>query len=813
MNFRKYFFIATAVFLVLFTVFLSAVFLRYRSWSSDPHRAEKLTAYFSSVTKSEFRYQSLGWRLLPFPAVHFSDPVFKFKSDLHHELKARSLVLSLDLVKLVSGSFGFSELHLREGVWEGQIEAPKGIHNFTVDHIDLKTSALRSDQPVKIYMSGDTGGRRKAVVIHGDVKLPELDEPRLDGLGFEVQVLTRNFQFKDSPEWEFLGGVPSSGVSDFLIELKHQPSGGRIDFSGDAGLHDLAFRSAVEKVPAAVYKLGNLQVKFAGYFSPKSDELKLTQCSAELPFSRVNLQGAYLPHHREFRSMTFSFTNVKWDELFTYFPDLKNHTPSYIGLSGLSDLSFSLNGFPNHLKIYGDFDLTHTLFTYGRFFQKAKEKPFHLKSDLDWAAELLSGEFSGNVEALTFKGNLPEWRPTGAMKINFITNSFAADQLPGFVPLLSSYELGGNMKMFANFDGNFKSAEPFQKMFHLNMQDGRILRKGTGSGFKDLDLDLDFGPLMMEAKAPRFSLGGSFFAATLKAVQPEKDPRWVGHLTSEKLVAANVWKEWKDFWGGENAAWLESLHPLVRKMILNEDLFESLKLDFSSENKNYKVESLEASLFGGQLTASGGVQGQKSEIQMKGKGMDAARLSRFLGASQPALEGRVDWAARLEGSHTSDRSDWSGPLSLSMKEGFLNHFGYVQAFEEMETLKKASTPGSDKMPFRFLRMNGRLENETLQVDQVNFENEQVQIEGEGQITGEGALDFRLKTHLEAGYFRELFPKRANYFISEQDSFFGPVTLLASGPLDGLSLKPDSKSIAELAGWYAKKKTESISKYL
>ncbi len=816
MNFKKYFFTVVSILIFFLVVFLSAVFLRYHSWSTDPRPAEKLAAYFSRITKSDFQYKSLEWRLLPFPAARFSEPVFKFKSDLHHELKARSLVLNLDLVKLLFGDFGFSELHLSEGEWHGQIDAPKGVHNFVVEHIDLKTSALLSDRPVKIYMSGDTGGRRKAVVIHGDLKLPPLEEPRLDSLGFEVQVLTRNFKFEDSPEWEFLGWIPSSGLSDFLIELKHEPMSDRVDFSGDAGLHELSFRSA-DQAKAVPYKVGNLQVKFAGYFSPKTDELKFTHCSAALPFSQFNLQGAYLPHRREFRSMTFSFSNVKLDDLPSYFPDMKNRIPYFIGFSGQTDLSFSLNGFPNHLKIYGDFDLTHTLFTYGRFFQKAKEKPFRIKTDFDWAAQLLSGEFSGSLDNLTFKGNLPEWRPSGAMKINFITNAFAADQLPGFVPFLSSYELGGTMKLFANFDGNLQSTAPFQKMFHLNMQEGRILRKGTGSGFKDLDLDLDFGPLLMEVKAPRFSVGGSFFEGALKGIHPEKDPKWEGHLTSQKLIAASVWKEWKEFWGGENAAWLERLHPWLQKMILSEDPYESVKADFSSENNASQIHSLEAKAFDGQLSGSVSVQtvdqGQKTELKMNGAGMDAARLFKLLGATQPALEGRVDWKAELEGSPASGHTDWSGPISLSIKNGFLNHFGYVQAFEQMETLKKASSEGSDRLAFKFLNVEGHVENERFKASQVNFENEQIQVEGEGEVTGDGILNFRLKTHLEAGYFRQLFPKRADDFISGQDKFFGPITLLASGPLDGLNVKPDPQSVAELASWYAHKKTESLSKYL
>ena len=110
-------------------------------------------------------------------------------------------------------------------------------------------------------------------------------------------------------------------------------------------------------------------------------------------------------------------------------------------------------------------------------------------------------------------------------------------------------------------------------------------------------------------------------------------------------------------------------------------------------------------------------------------------------------------------------------------------------------------------------MNGRVENERFKADKINFENDQIQVEGEGEVTSDGILNFRLKTHLEAGYFRELFPKRANYFISDGDAFFGPITLLASGPLDGLNLKPDPQSVAEMASWYARKKTESISKYL
>ena len=603
MKLKKFFFTIAATFFVLTALFLLAVFLRYRSWSTDPRPAEKLTTYFSSITKSDFQYRSLKWHLLPFPTVRFSDPVFKFKTELQHELKASSLELSLNLTKLILGQFEFSGLHLVQGEWRGQIDAPKGIHNFLVDHIDLKTSALLSDRPVKIYMSGDAGGRRKAVVIHGELKLPPFDEPRLDSLGFDVQVLTRNFRFEDNPVWEFLGWVPSSGLSDFLIVLKREPQSDRIAFSGDAGLHDLAFRSA-EPTVAGSYKVGNLQVKFAGYFSPTTDELKFTQCSATLPFSQLNLQGSYLPHQREFRSMTFSFLNVKLDDLPNYFPEFKNKIPYFIGFSGLADVSFSLSGFSSRLKIYGDLDLAHALFTYGRFFQKLKDKPFRVKTDLSWANELLAGEFSGTLEDLSFKGNLPEWRPTGELKVNLITNAFAAEQLIGLAPFLSSYDLGGSMKLFASFEGKWQGSEPFQKMFHLNMQDGRILRKGTGSGFKDLNLELDFGPLLLEAKASKFSFGGSFFEGALKGFHPEKNPKWEGHLTSEKLTSANVWKEWKEFWGGENAAWLEGLHPWVQRMILSEDPFESLKLKFLSENNHIQIEPLELRAFDGSLAGA-----------------------------------------------------------------------------------------------------------------------------------------------------------------------------------------------------------------
>lgn len=818
MNLKKYFLIAVSVFLIAAVLFLSAVFLRYRSWAADPKLSQKLTAYFSNITKSDFQYQTLGWRLLPFPAVRFSEPVFKFKTELNHEMKADSLELRLDLSQLILGQFRFSGLHLKEGVWHGQIDAPKGVHDFLVEHIDLKTSALRADRPVKMYMSGDTGGQRKAVVIHGELQLPPLEEPRLDNLGFEVQILTRNFRFEDSPEWEFLGWIPSSGPSDFLIELKHAPQSDRVDFSGNSGLHDLVFRSPLQPTKSA-YKVGKLQVKFAGSFSPATDELKFTQCSSEFPFAQFNMQGSYLPHRREFRAMTFNFSNVKLDDLPTYFPEFKNKIPYFVGFSGMTDLSFSLSGLPNHLKIYGDFDLTKTLFTYGRFFQKPKEKPFHLKADLDWAAQFLSGEFSGSLEDLNFKGSLPEWRPSGAMKINFITNAFAAEKLPGFVPLAESYELGGNMKLFASFEGNLQSLEPFRKMFHLNLTDGKVLRKGTGAGFKDLNLELDFGALMMEAKASRFSIGGSFFEGTLKGLNPEKNPKWEGHLTSEKMVPADVWNGWKDFWGGENAAWLNGLHPWAQKMILSQDPFDALKIVFSVEDNHPQIHSLTARAFDGDLTGSilsqAQEQNRKIQIQATGNGMDAARLFKFLGTTQPGLEGRVNWKAGLTGQPSADQSamNWTGPFALSAKDGFLNHFGLVQALEQMETLKNASSPGADRLSFKSLDVQGQVEDERLKVQDANLVNDQVQIQGEGELSGDGILNFRLKTRLESEYFRELFPKRAGDFISEGESFFGPVTILASGPMDGLNLKPDPQSVAALAGRYAKKKTESISKYL
>ena len=131
----------------------------------------------------------------------------------------------------------------------------------------------------------------------------------------------------------------------------------------------------------------------------------------------------------------------------------------------------------------------------------------------------------------------------------------------------------------------------------------------------------------------------------------------------------------------------------------------------------------------------------------------------------------------------------------------------------METLKKAALPAGDKLEFSSLDLIGKIEDEKLKVQDVKLLSDRVQIDGEGEMNGEGDLNFRLQTHLEAGYFRELFPKRANDFIGEGDAFFGPITLLASGPLDGLELKPDPQSVAGLASYYARKKTQAISRYL
>ncbi len=821
MNFKKYLLQFAAIFSIIFFIFFAVVFLRYRSWTTEHGPAQKLVTYLSQITKSDFKYQKLEWHLLPFPAVSFSQPLFLFKSGLHHQLKAESLELRLNLIKLLAGEVGFSRLHLRKGEWQGQVELPKGVHDFLVKNIDLRTGALSSGKPVKLYMSGDSGGRRKAVVIHGELKLPPIEDPSLARLGFKVQVLARNFRLEGTPEWELMGWIPSSGMSDFLMELETDSGAESIAFSGDAGLHDLVLNMP-GPIKEAPHKAGNVQLKFAGRFNPATDEFKLTECSTDLPFTKLNLQGTYLPHRREFRSMSFNFSGMKLDDLPKYVPDFKNKVPVFIGFSGMSDFTVSLSGYSNHLKIYTDMDLTQALFTYGKFFQKPKGKQLRIKSDLDWNGKLISGEFSGNFESLTFKGNLPEWRSSGDIKLNVITNVFAAEQLMTYVPFLANYDFSGNMKLFASFQGKLQGAESLEKMFHINFQNGQVLRHGTKSGLHDINFDFDFGPMIMESKEFSFSLGGAAFKGFFRGLHPEKNPQWEGQVESAKAISSEVWKEGIILWSGTDAVaqqnWLQGLHPLIQKLIANEDPVESLIARFSLANRNFKVDSFKFRVFDGQVKGLVDFQpmnrGQKINLEINGSDMDSKRFFKFFGADQAGIEGRLSWDAHFQGKRLADDSkmDLNGPATFSVTKGILSRFNVVQALEQMDVLKKATQTPSDQMAFDLLDAKGQLDEGHLKLDRVTLKNSDIQIDAQGDMSSEGILNLRMKTWVDAGYFRYLFPKRADNFMGNGDASFGPVTLLASGPLNELILKPDPQSAVELAGRFARKKTQVLSRY-
>ena len=257
-------------------------------------------------------------------------------------------------------------------------------------------------------------------------------------------------------------------------------------------------------------------------------------------------------------------------------------------------------------------------------------------------------------------------------------------------------------------------------------------------------------------------------------------------------------------------------------MILSEDPFESLKLKFLSENNHIQIEPLELRAFDGSLAGAffsdTDEKGKKIRFQINSADMDGVRLFKFLGTDQAVLEGRVNWKADLEGNSAAGTSSlaWSGPVSLSLKNGVLSRFNYLQGFTEMDFLKgdaATSAAASERISLKNFDLSGRVENERLNAETIKLDSEQFKMDGEGDVSGAGILNFRLKTYLEASFFKQIFPKRAEDFISSEESFFGPVTLLASGPLDALEFKPDPQSVAELAGRYARKKTEAFSKYL
>ncbi len=403
-----------------------------------------------------------------------------------------------------------------------------------------------------------------------------------------------------------------------------------------------------------------------------------------------------------------------------------------------------------------------------------------------------------------------------------ITNTFAAEQLTGYVPFLTNYDFTGNMKLFANFQGKYEGPEPLQKMYHITLQKGQILRQGTKLGLHDVDLDFDLGPMLMESQSFQFTLGGAAFKGKLKGLHPGKNPEWGGQIESAKAIPSTVWKEGLTLWSGTDAAaqqtWQQSLHPLVQNMILSNETVENVAAQFSVKDQVIKMNSLKLGVFDGSFLGSAEFQptdhGRKIESKMIGKDMDSVRFFKFWGAAQPGIEGKVDWTADVKGERASlgSRMELEGPVSLSIRNGALTRFNFVRALEQMEWLKKADQPSSDRTPFDVLDVSGELDGRRYKIEQLTLKNSEIQVEGQGEMN-EGTLNLRMKTRLESGYFRQLFPDRAGDFISDGDAFFGPVTLLATGHLDDLNLKPDPQSVAELAKQFARRKSQSLSRFL
>ncbi len=773
------------------------------------------------VAHGAFIFDHLTPSFWPRLQITVHDAMLLSAAEKGFQFKAKEIKIHLNLLAALMKRLDIESLEIKEGEFEIPLSDSFLLEKLVIRPVALKVRSVRHGEPMQVSVSGGLEGTART--LEGKFLLTlehfekwDWDQAALQGRltlrPFELNGLKKRMKSRDSAIQE--GSLSSTlevskakGEADLAVE-------GRFDLAGL--VYEMRDEGNAAKSPSL-----DTGFAFKAKFNLEKESFVLDESVWITPVGRAEIKANGSFGAWEIQDMRLTATNLLLEAIPQYALSLKSFIPSNVGFSGVSDLELFVKGTPDHLSLHGNWDLTPTLLTYGRFFSKPKDVPIQLIFDyLVKDQKILSGDFSTRFQDLSVKGSFSNWdfvKDEG--QVNLITNKFSLEGWEAFLPLIQPCRLHGEMKILANFKGSPAEARKAETMLNITLEDAEMVND-KGKGIRRVHLAFDYGPVMLQAKQVELTLDDAALTGefSIRQILSHPEAKWAWKSPSlEPAAFLEALQQHAGRWfSKETNETLGRSKMLFRKIFPVAEPFENISAEGEWKAGRLHIQNLDFEAYSGAVHAEASLNSSEGIPAYWVEG-EATRLSlaRFFPKGEDGkswVEGNLFLKGHLEGAGfewSGGGSSLSGRGTISMTNGEFPGFDLLASVGGIEGFSGLNAFLTQKTSFDDLRFDYEIAKDKIMATQLNVSSADLTAQGNGDISWDGHLNHRLDVFLSPALTDKVMAPLLGRKSVEGNQQFGPVPLLLSGPIAKPEIKPDPNHLPRLLDDLRNKQTQRV----
>lgn len=812
---KKYLTIFGVIALVLAGAFFALVQFLLKPEAIEKIFFEKL----QSVTADNVSYQSYSFQLLPSLTAEFHEVALTLPSENEVSVLADTLRLRVKPLEILLGKTEPASIELVQAEIKVRFSASSPLSEIAFEKTDVSLTGIRAVSPINVRVKGyyPQGGKLiegKGTILWPEGKLWEWNAAQFEG-SFDLEALhvadaITHFR---TP----LGIRVKNGTMGGSVTLKKLPNIDSMKVSSVLSINELIYEADEDGSVMQSPTIG-AGLNFELSWNPKTEVIKLERSILESPLGQFTANGEFFLASGEVKNVRATAMKVVMESLPQYWMGLNEIIPFNMGFSGLSNLDMSLEGTLGHLSVFANWDLSETLLTYGQLFSKPKSLEATLSFDgLVQDFKKMSGDFTAKVKSASIKGSLQGIDiETGEGQLNIISNKFDLLGWQELVPLLQGYDLGGELKVLVNVEGNLKDSKAAKHIYNLSVENAWI-SKGE-YGIRNASFQFDAGPVTLDFKKAKFQVDDSSVTGDLKVLNRGKNAQAITNFQATNLAPevffetlselGKPWikEEWKSGW--------EKTASAMNYFFPEGEVVDSLKLKADYKASQWTLDDFSLKGYDGELTARASLD-MSSEIATYWADLEVNRLSlaRFTTRGDRIAK-LMDGNLFLQAGFTGDGfnpEEWrrrlhgSGKIKVTNGEFYtfdvLGKIAQIQEFEDVGLLFSETTPFDD------LQASFDLTDEKVLIHNLAIETADFNADARGEMTLEGILNSRLDVFLSPKLTKQVVEPLIGKPFEGSYEQFGPIPLLLAGPLGSPEMKADSMSFTKLLADLERRKNQ------
>jgi len=730
-------------------------------------------------------------------------------------MQAAEVKIYLARLPMLLGRTEIAKIVMTQGDFQFEFPAFPQYQMIHVQNANLELGALAAKSPIKFKVDGGINDTGQAISAEGYFSLDSLEEWSWEASEFDTKIKINEITLGGLKEIfkQVFGINVLEGVWSGTWQLNKQASTSTFNMGAQMDIKGLIYQIDAEGQDSVSPKM-DVRAEYELSWDTEKDVLNVQSMAVTFPVGQIRLEGMIDWQMKEVKDLRVTASNIVMESIPQYFTGLKKAIPFNIGFSGQSDIEMSLSGTWDNLALHVNWDLTHSLLTYARYFSKPKTYPMNLTFDyLLKDRSLLSGDFSVRINDVTMKGTLTDLDlASGEGQINILTNKFQLNGWEKLIPPIQNLKIEGQAKLLANFEGNLQKIYDTKTTFNITVEEGKMTST-KGTSISGINLALDLSPLAFDLRKATFNIDDSAVAARVLIYGLKESPSVELSLDSQSMNAARVFTVVDDF----ASEWLTPAESKIKEDFIDHVIYlfpegqflSNVAMNAEFKNHRWTLANLVFSAYQGDISLQGiwDLSGWPGTYHMTGN-LEKISLSRFHTRAdqeaKPPVEGNLFLKVDVEGQAGDAWLDsMRGTGAMLMTNGAfrtVNLFSTIGKIAEFEAIAGLSGGGT---PFHDIHSPLEIENRKVTMQDLAILLDKARIQANGEVSFRGVLNYRLEVFLSPA----LFPKGAEALPTGSEDFLGPIPLLLSGPFDSPELKPDLPQVPNFLSHLINRKPE------